>query len=228
MSSLRLFALAQTSGLVIIDHVRHQKEPLSRHDHLHINMVQRVDVLICGSGSAGICAALWLARSGINFKILDKRSERMKLGQADGVQCRTVEIFESFGVAEDLLREAYHVVEVVFWESNGKGSIIRTGRTADTAPGLSHQPHVILNQARLNGILLDLMTRSNGQDVEYGYTVEDVQIDNTKTSLEDEYPVTVTTKKNGKTNIFEAKYVLVSNCECGESSRSRIDPRTGM
>jgi phenol 2-monooxygenase len=134
----------------------------------------------------------------------------MKLGQADGVQCRTVEIFESFGVSEDLLRDAYHVLEVVFWESNGKGSIIRIGRTADTAPGLSHQPHVILNQARLNGILLDRMTSSNGQDVEYGYEVKDVQIDSGKISSEEEYPVAVTTEKDGVTEVFEAKYVLVS------------------
>ncbi|KAF2811038.1 2-polyprenyl-6-methoxyphenol hydroxylase [Mytilinidion resinicola] len=182
-------------------------------------MVQRVDVLICGSGSAGLCAALWLARSGINFKILDKRSERMTRGQADGVQCRTVEIFESFGVAEDLLRDAYHVLEVVFWESNGKGSITRTGRTADTAPGISHQPHVILNQARLNGILLDLMARSNGQDVEYGYEVKEVRIDSAKTSTKDEYPVTVTTEKDGKTEIFEAKYVL--GCDGAHSTVRR-------
>ncbi|KAJ6085778.1 hypothetical protein N7499_005407 [Penicillium canescens] len=103
--------------------------------------MEKVDVLICGSGSAGLCAATWLARYGVRCKVLERRDGPMKMGQADGVQCRTVEIFESFGVSEELLREAYHVLEVNFWADNGAGVIKRTGRTADTQPGLSHQPH---------------------------------------------------------------------------------------
>ena len=78
-------------------------------------MVEKVDILICGSGSAGLCAATWLARCGIKCKVLERRDGPMTMGQADGVQCRTVEIFESFGIGEGLLREAYHVLEVVFW-----------------------------------------------------------------------------------------------------------------
>ena len=57
------------------------------------DMISYVDVLICGSGSAGIAAALWLARSGVqSFKVLERRDGPMKIGQADGVQCRTVEV----------------------------------------------------------------------------------------------------------------------------------------
>ena len=67
----------------------------------------------------------------------------MILGQADGVQCRTVEVFESLGLEEQLLRKAYHVLEVAFWSANKEGKLVRTRRTADTMPGLSHQPHVI-------------------------------------------------------------------------------------
>src|ERR1700712_1799141 len=112
-------------------------------------MVQYADVVICGSGSAGVCAGAWLARHGIRCKILDKRSGPMELGQADGVQCRTVEVFDSFGMADELLNAAYHVLEVAFWASDGEAGIKRTSRTADTQPGLSNFPHLILNQARV-------------------------------------------------------------------------------
>jgi phenol 2-monooxygenase len=102
--------------------------------------------------------------------------EPLEVGQADGVQCRTVEVFESFGIVEELLREAYHVLEVTFWNPDGKGGgIVRTRSAADTAPGLSHQPHVILNQARINGLLLGAMRRFNRQEVDYGYKVLDVR-----------------------------------------------------
>ncbi|OKP02461.1 3-hydroxybenzoate 4-monooxygenase [Penicillium subrubescens] len=170
--------------------------------------MEKVDVLICGSGSAGLCAATWLARYGIRCKVLERRDGPMKMGQADGVQCRTVEIFESFGIGEELLREAYHVLEVNFWADEGTGAIKRTGRTADTQPGLSHQPHVILNQARINGLLIELMQKYNDQQIDYGYNVTSVQVDSAAAADPEAYPVTVTAEKDGKTETFAAKYAL--------------------
>lgn len=173
---------------------------------------EKVDVLICGSGSAGLCAATWLARYGVRCKVLERRDGPMVMGQADGVQCRTVEIFESFGIGEELLREAFHVLEVNFWAEDGNGAIKRTGRTADTQPGLSHQPHVILNQARINGLLIELMQKYNDQQIDYGYNVTSVEVDSASAANHEAYPVTVTAEKDGKNETFVAKYVLVSIC----------------
>lgn len=175
-------------------------------------MVEKVDVLICGSGSAGLCAATWLARYGIRCKVLERREGPMTMGQADGVQCRTVEIFESFGIGEELLREAYHVLEVVFWAQDGSGNVSRTGRTADTQPGLSHQPHVILNQARINMLLIESMRRFNNQEIDYGYNIESVEVHSQLAKDPSAYPVKVTAEKNGKKEQFEAKYAMVSDC----------------
>ena len=186
-------------------------------------MPEKVDVLICGSGSAGLCAATWLARYGLKCKILERRDGPMKMGQADGVQCRTVEIFDSFGIGEELLRESYHVVEVVFWADHGDSGVIRrTGRAADTQPGLSYQPHVILNQARINGLLLESMDRFNGQGVDYGVQGKDVRVDEARAKDPDAYPVTVVAERNGEEGVFEAKYALVcsSFCDCWATSDS--------
>lgn len=173
-----------------------------------------VDVFICGSGSAGLCAATWLARRGLRCKIVDSRDGPMTVGQADGVQCRTVEVFDSFGIAEELLRESYHVIEVAFWGPStreGEG-IVRKGRVGDTEKGLSRMPHVILNQARINGLLLEAMRSFNNQEVDYGYVVKHVQVDKQElpNTTDDQYPVTVTTERHGQEEIFHAKYVLVS------------------
>ncbi|RAH69090.1 putative phenol 2-monooxygenase [Aspergillus aculeatinus CBS 121060] len=185
-------------------------------------MTQQVDVLICGSGSAGLCAATWLARYGLRCKVLERREGPMTMGQADGVQCRTVEIFESFGMGDELLRESYHVLEVVFWaDEDGSGRIRRTGRTADTQPGLSHQPHVILNQARINLLMIEAMRRFNGQEIDYGYTVQGVEVDSTKAKDPEAYPVTVTAEKAGSgVERFEAKYVMA--CDGAHSTVRKV------
>ncbi|KAL4863101.1 hypothetical protein BDV12DRAFT_202428 [Aspergillus spectabilis] len=175
-------------------------------------MTSKTSVLICGSGSAGLSAATWLSLYGIPYRILERRSGPLQMGQADGVQCRTVEIFESFGLGEELLREAYHVLEVAFWaDERGEGNVVRMGRAADVQPGLSHCPHVILNQARINGLFLEAMGRFAGQGrcdgveqgIEYGWDVRGVEV-----GVEGEYPVKVTAEKDGVEEVFEAKYVL--------------------
>jgi phenol 2-monooxygenase len=173
--------------------------------------VEYADVVICGSGSAGLCAGALLARQGISCTILERNSGPMELGQADGVQCRTVEMFESLGLEDELLRQSYHVLEVAFWSSNDEGKLVRTGRTADTMPGLSHQPHVILNQAIVNRFLLDDM-KKNGQPVKYSYEVKSVSVESTTSSATDResYPVTIITETNGARKVFKAKYALVS------------------
>ncbi|KAF2468923.1 phenol 2-monooxygenase-like protein [Lindgomyces ingoldianus] len=173
-------------------------------------MTRKANVLICGSGSAGISAGVWLSRYGIPCTILERRRGPMQIGQADGVQCRTVEIYESFGIAEELLRESYHVLEVAFWAPDGNGGIFRQSRTADTMPGLSHMPHVILNQARMNGLMLGAMDRfSDGeQGIEYGVEVKSVQVDESKVGDPEAHCVKVVAEKNGRQEVFEAKYVL--------------------
>jgi phenol 2-monooxygenase len=177
---------------------------------------KKTDVLIVGSGSAGIFAGAWLTLYNIPFTILERRSGPLEIGQADGVQCRTVEIYESFGVSEELLRESYHVLEVAFWGHKGDGSgVERKSRAGDTERGLSHMPHVILNQAKMNGLMLGVMEKEAkergkvGQIVEYGYEVKSVSVDEGRAADPDAYCVKVVAEKGGKEEVWEAKYVLV-------------------
>lgn len=118
-----------------------------------------VDVLVVGAGPAGQLLGAQLAQfPNITTRIIEPRPGPLEQGRADGLQCRTTEIFEAFGFAERVLKEAYWVNETTFWSptEDGKG-LRRTGRIRDTEEGLSEFPHVILNQARLHGLWLDAM-----------------------------------------------------------------------
>jgi phenol 2-monooxygenase len=199
----------------------------------------KTDVLIAGSGSAGVFAATWLAIYNIPFTILERRPGPLEIGQADGVQVRTVEIYESFGLSEELLREAYHILEVCFWGVDEDGStgsttggIKRKSRSIDTDNGLSHLPHVILNQARMNGLMLAKMESvlkekgrwkegtSNG--IEYGWAVKTLSIDETQKYNLDAHCVKVTAEKDGREETWEAKYVI--GCDGAHSTiRKALD-----
>jgi hypothetical protein len=187
---------------------------------------EQVDVLICGSGSAGLCAAVWLSRYNVNYKVLERRAGPLQIGQADGVQTRTVEIFDSFGIAEPLLKEAYHVLEIAFWspdEGDESIGIKRKRYAADKETGISHQPHVILNQAKLNELMigeLDDREKRIGYEVEVkGVVVEEE---------EGEFPVRVDVVERGSERVYRAKYALVSIfcvSVCGEGLLMRIGMR---
>ena len=123
----------------------------------------QVDVLIVGCGPAGLTLAAQLAAfPDIKTRIVDQKPERLLLGQADGIACRTMEMFEAFGFSERVLKEAYWVNETSFWkpDDNERANIVRSGRVQDVEDGLSEFPHVILNQARVHDFYLDVMRKS--------------------------------------------------------------------
>ncbi|VCU71479.1 Pentachlorophenol 4-monooxygenase [Pigmentiphaga humi] len=123
----------------------------------------KVDVLIVGSGPTGLTLATQLsAFPDIRTCIVEQKEGPLRLGQADGIACRTVEMFHAFGFSERVLREAYWVNETSFWKPDDaqRDRIVRSGRIQDTEDGLSEFPHVILNQARVHDFYLDVMRDS--------------------------------------------------------------------
>jgi 2-polyprenyl-6-methoxyphenol hydroxylase-like FAD-dependent oxidoreductase len=103
-----------------------------------------VDVLIIGAGPTGLTLAAQLAAfPSIKTCIIEQKSGPMQLGQADGIACRTMEMFESFGFSELVLKEAYWVNETSFWkpDERHRDSIVRSGTVQDTEDGLSEFPH---------------------------------------------------------------------------------------
>ncbi len=127
------------------------------------NLPIEADVLIVGCGPAGMTLAAQLAAfPDIRTVIVEQKSGPLQLGQADGVACRTMEMFEAFGFADRVLKEAYWVNETTFWKPSeaDRSCIARSGRVQDVEDGLSHMPHVILNQARVHDFYLDIMEKS--------------------------------------------------------------------
>ena len=75
-----------------------------------------VDVLIVGTGPAGMIAAAQLSQfPEVTTRIVERRAGRLAIGQADGIQARSVETFQAFGFAGRIAEEAYRITEMCFW-----------------------------------------------------------------------------------------------------------------
>jgi phenol 2-monooxygenase len=76
-----------------------------------------VDLLIVGAGPAGLTAACWAAQYQMSTRIIDQKGSRTETGHADGIQSRTLEILESFGIVDPILNQGIHDVDMAHWVS---------------------------------------------------------------------------------------------------------------
>ncbi|KAJ7608773.1 phenol hydroxylase [Roridomyces roridus] len=138
-------------------------------------------------------AAAWMAHCGIHARIVDKRNSKIFCGQADGLQCRSLEIFDSLGFADRAWKEANHMIEICMWNPGPDGIIHRSDRLPDTIVGQSRFQQIVLHQGRIERFFLDNIKKysNDGIRIERGVLPESLEIDETKVDDDDAYPVTV-------------------------------------
>ena len=168
--------------------------PNRRNRGSHEPLPEQVDVLIAGTGPAGLCLAAQLAPfPGIETMIVERMPTNIIKGKADGINTRTMEMFQAFGFADKVKRETYWVNQTAFWmpDPANPQHIRRVGRVQDVADDSSEMPHILINQARLHELFLEVMKNSASRlEPDYGWEVVDVQVD----PATDDHPVTVTLK----------------------------------
>lgn len=172
----------------------------------------QMDVLIVGTGPAGVVTAAQLSQfPKVTTRIIERRPGRLEIGQADGIQARSVETFQAFGFAERITAEAYRITEMAFWKPSPDDPkrIVRSARAVDDPAGISEFPHLIVNQARVLDYFIEFMGNSpTRMKPDYGYEFRRLEV-----TGEGEYPVAVTLvhtagEQAGRERVVRAKYVV--------------------
>ena len=185
-----------------------------------------MDVLIVGTGPAAVAVTAQLSRfPSINARAIEVRPGRLEVGQADGIQARSVETFQAFGFATEVVDEAYRNVEMCFWKPDAEdpSRIVRVSRAPDDATGISEFPHIYVNQARILDYFLRDAERAPGRIVpDYGVEFLDLDID-----PEAEYPVSAHVRytagpRTGEERTVRAKYLVG-----GDGARSKVRASLG-
>jgi phenol 2-monooxygenase len=138
-----------------------------------------------------LMAATWFARCGIKARIVDKRGTKIFNGQADGLQCRTLEILDSFGFADRTWKEGNHMIEICLWNPNEEGIIRRSDRIPDTIPNISRFQQLVLHQGRIERFFLDSLKEHSDIRVERGVMPQALTFDESLAEDDNAYPIKV-------------------------------------
>jgi phenol 2-monooxygenase len=201
--------------------------PNRRNRGINEPLPEKVDVLISGTGPAGLCLAAQLSQfPEIDTMIVERMPSNIIKGKADGINTRTMEMFQAFGFADKVKRETYWVNQTNFWMPDPKNPehIKRVGRVQDVADDSSEMPHILINQARLHELFLEVMKNSPSRlEPDYGWEVESLTIDPNAT----EYPVTVTLKDATGINWWATRTVRANYVVGCDGAHSKVRKAIG-
>jgi 2-polyprenyl-6-methoxyphenol hydroxylase-like FAD-dependent oxidoreductase len=123
------------------------------------------EVLIVGAGPTGLMMGCQLAVHKVSFRLIDKKDSPSDNSGALIVQARSLEIFESMGIAGEALKKGI-IADKVNIEFNGKR--ITTTSINDIGEGLSQFPFLLMLEQSKTEKLLITFLHERGHSVERG------------------------------------------------------------
>jgi phenol 2-monooxygenase len=194
----------------------------------------KTDLLIIGAGPAGLMAATWASTYNVSARIIDNKPDRVKTGHADGLTCRTMEVLDSFGLAEKFYRDTFHDIEMCSWvcrrsvilhrkiltsfqKPNEKGCLHRSQRVVTQKQGISRFKQCTISQGRIEEAFLEFLDRDEGRvRVERNVVTVELKTQPEKFLDNNSYPISVrvrhgsTDKQNGNGNYGIVSILLIN------------------
>jgi 2-polyprenyl-6-methoxyphenol hydroxylase-like FAD-dependent oxidoreductase len=130
------------------------------------------EVLIVGAGPTGLVLAVWLARLGVEVRVIDKTAEPGTTSRALAVQARTLEFYRQIGLADAVLARGREVSAARLWVA---GRQVARAVLGDMGAGISPYPYafvfpqdeherLLIDQLRVAGVTVERETELTGFD----------------------------------------------------------------
>ena len=121
------------------------------------------DVLIVGAGPTGLALALFLAKSGVRVRVVDKAAEPGTTSRALAVHARTLELYRQVGLADAVVDRGLRFAAANFWV---KGRRVARAELGAMGTGISAFPYVVIfpqdeherlliERLRADGVIVD-------------------------------------------------------------------------
>ena len=154
--------------------------------------------------------SLLLSRYGLSDDALlciDAKPSTLKSGQADGVQPRTLEVFKTLGISNEIENEACQMWQFAFWNpaSDPSRVIERTAVVPEVIPAARFGYEATIHQGRFERIMETDLLRYSGRGIARNTKLVDVRVDENGDA---EFPVLVTMATDGVEKVVRTKHLV--------------------
>jgi 2-polyprenyl-6-methoxyphenol hydroxylase-like FAD-dependent oxidoreductase len=121
-------------------------------------------VLIVGAGPTGLVLALWLAKAGVPFRLIDRNARPGEASRAMAVQARVLEFYRQLGIADDVIAGGFPIDQV---QLRNRSRAVASVPFGNVGKGISPYPFVLSFPQDDHERLLNDRLRAAGHAVEW-------------------------------------------------------------